>query len=117
MSPCDEEEVLEAERRLGIEAFPPSFRSYLLSIGQFMLPIHSGEEEMLPLDEVAWFRVGHEDWIKAYEEQAGVNGDDNKGWPVSHLRNTLQISSYAGEVVFLLDTCTKTDGERELSDR
>lgn len=78
LAPVPEDKVLAAEKRLGVD-FPPSYRSYLLSIGQFVLPIHWGEEEMLPIEEVTWF-----------------NGESSSN-------NTLQVSSFEGQVAFLLD--------------
>ena len=117
LCPVSEEDVGHAERRLGI-VFPPSYRSYLLSIGHFVLPIHWGEEEMLPIDEVAWFREQNGEWIKQYEDRMqDRNGelpeDSGNEWPISHLRSTLQISS-SDKVVFLLDTKSRDHDSGEM---
>lgn len=105
-TPATEENVADAERRLGVR-FPPGYRSFLLTTngwdapGDWIDDVHSCEE-------VDWMRDTEEggDLLSLYEDDGGDTDDDF----VALLRRSLQVGF--GEDVWLLDPAdTAPDGE------
>lgn len=122
--PATAPELALLERRLGM-ALPPSFRSFLLHSNGFQIARPALHAELLPTDEIDWFRDTERKWVEIWTEEPDedVSDDDyrvygadlDEGVPRrSYLWDVLQISAVDNSSVWLLNPSVRTaDGEWE----
>ena len=115
-----EEQILEAEKRLGIE-FPPSYREFLKVTNGWRQPDAFGTSNagsLWSIQQVEWFFVRNQDWIDCYvkpfqdglmpavsDDQYFVYGEDQDcslSLRVEYLQTALEISD-TGDGVYLLN--------------
>jgi hypothetical protein len=66
LPPASEEEILEAEKRLGV-SLPPSYRSFL-AISNGWCPYNSFIERLLPVEQVEWLRMADPEGVSKFVE-------------------------------------------------
>ncbi|HYC31872.1 MAG TPA: SMI1/KNR4 family protein [Gemmatimonadales bacterium] len=111
-----EEQVAALEARLGT-SLPPSYRSFLRTSNGFLQP-NVLVPRLLPIDEVDWFRAGHQDVIDSWNlgiRTGGAAADDPRSFE-HFLPTALQVSAieHAGSAVYLLNPkVVSAEGEWE----
>lgn len=119
-APVSDEEIAEAERRLGV-LLPPSYRAFLkTSNGWRRTTTFIGR--VRPVAEINWFRVENEEWAEIYAEQ-GSDLPDTEYFDysegsapdhrASHMKSLLQISDVDDGVYLLNPEAVTPDGEWE----
>lgn len=100
-----------AEARLGAQ-LPPSYRQFLAVTNGWR---HTGTfiDRLWPAEEIAWFRVRHQDWIDAYTVH--TYGDEHEpGSLAAGLRAALEVSDVGDAAIYLLNPLVvAADGEWE----
>lgn len=124
-SGATEDEILQAEARLGV-SLPPSYRTFLTvsngwrSVGGFL-------HNLWPCEKVEWFSKQHQPWIDVYvkgsadlppvtDEEYFVYGEDQiEGlFRPEYLQTALEISNRENDGIFLLNPHIVTpEGEWE----
>jgi len=111
LQPYSEGDIRIAEQQLQCPPLPPSYRNFLLTVGEFQDGTHPHFEieNLLPISQITWFKDAPcgEAWIRNYEipfENLGVIEDDSAEWKVSDLRKTLALSSTDFSSLFLLNS-------------
>ena len=113
------EEISAAEQRIGV-TLPPSYREFLREANGFE-QLSSFIRKLYGTREIAWFRVGNQDWIDAYQIGGDISPEEHlkeRGDPVrfrtAYLSSCLQISEEGdGAVVLLNPEVVNPEGEWE----
>ena len=123
-SPASQDEIREAERRLGV-ALPPTYLAFL-SQSNGWYGFNDAVCELYPLSKVAWVRDLEHAWIDDYLAAFGDPGPENDGRYLvyghgaeqyesrpRYLRSALQISPVGDLAAVFLNPEVIHDGEWE----
>ncbi len=115
MPPATEEQIQEAEQRLGL-ALPSSYKSFLRVANGFFVP-GAIINTLLPVDLITHFGEHHSDqaalWREVLDDQTGEMADDV--W--SRLEGTIQLSGpphHQPEFILLDPHVKNAEGELEI---